>query len=78
MTFVLRVQGKTKGHVFYSYTEDVRLNHGFEEWLMPEKLKYAEEFETRKEAEELKNRFPNGEDFEVVSLDQANKDYYHN
>lgn len=73
MTYVLRVKGETTGHVFYDYVETDNLTSS--NYLACEKLKYATEFKSKAEAELFKDNYCNGDDFEVVSLAQAEEEY---
>ena len=63
MGHVLRLKDTPTKHIFYEHEEDGR--------LQTEQLKYAEEFDSENDANEFKNKFENGDDFEAVPIYQA-------
>ncbi len=80
ITYVLRVKGQTKGHIFYDYDVDNYSIKG--EQLKPfagcEKHKYACQFDTEKEAQEKIDELIDGDRFDIVEYRQSEKDYYEN
>lgn len=73
MTYVLRAKGETQGHIFYECMEDFYVNC--------EKVKYATEFETvkdaEKEIEKMDKKFKRKHEFDIITLEQAEQEYYH-
>ncbi len=73
MNYVLRLKGKTKGHIFYSYLEDLPLGG----WaVISEKFKYAETFPDMGTAEKFIEEFIDCGSYETVTEEQAEKEYY--
>lgn len=72
--FVLRLKGFTKGHIFYDYLEPDYLNGG--SVIGCEKFKYAWEFDSYEEAKGFKAEHDKNEEFDVVSYNVAEEDYY--
>jgi len=79
-TYVLRVKGKTRGHIFYDYLEDT-----FEDGVYLgcrsigcEKMKYANEFYSSEEAKEFKEEYDKDDNFDIVGYGQAEEEYCRN
>ena len=82
MTYVLRLKGKTgRGYYFYDYIDEYYVGPDLpeKEFLAVERMKYATEFDSQKEALKLLNEFPDSkDDFEIIDYETAEKEYYNN
>lgn len=79
--FVLKAidlsEKKEKKPSFFEYMEEVRINDGYEDIPCAGKLKSAEEFSSKADAEKYMELFNiSQKDFEIMTLKEAEKEYY--